>query len=124
MLFSISLPIFLILGVKIIFFIVITPLILYRAILVFKNLRLMKKKSEKLAKIIDSIIWMVYHFTFMYYCLIDLIPALQKMNLENAIKICGFVVIMCIFGGGLLDLLFSLINILLELFRFIKKLVR
>lgn len=39
-------------------------------------------------------------------------------------KFCGFVVIMCIFGGGLLDLLFSLINILLELFKLIKKLVR
>lgn len=38
-----------------------------------------------------------------------MIPLLSALNLAEEIKIGGFVVIFCIFGGGSVDFLFSVI---------------
>ena len=123
MVFCVALPIFLIIAVKIIFLLAITPLILYRAFLAFKNVKIMKW-NVKLSRTIENIIWIVYHFAFMFYCLIDIIPELSTVKLADPIKICGFIVIICIFGGGILDLLFSLINILIQICRCVRKIYK
>ena len=112
-LFNLTVSLFVAFGNKTVFFAINTPILLWRTGYLIKNRQLFSG-YDKFFRFQNTLIWLVYHFTFFFLFLSEVrIENEDKMSLSqmSSFKISGYIIIFGILIGGFFDLLDFLISI-------------
>lgn len=116
---NILLPICILRENKLIFFIAIALVFLFRIVYLIINFNILPF-FQKIGYPISCLIWLIYHSTFVLLAAIGQLSTVSWVNFRDIIKICGFIIIFVIVIGGFLDLLLILVKMLITIKQILK----
>ena len=115
-------PVFIALRIKALFFLSVGILIAYVTFNLCKSRRVLTTFAF-VTKMMTQTIWVLYHLSFLFLFVMELIDPEESPTMQSMIKIVGFIVIILILLGATIDILIAFINILILLFNITKKIL-
>ena len=90
------------------FFILITPIVIWKAVRFYRD-RQFLSNCQLFFRFQNVVIWIVYHFTFLYLYIYEWIVDEDRSNISQSLIISwnnsGYVIIGCIVFGGLFNVI-------------------
>ena len=102
-LMNIFIPIFVTLFNRTVFFVVVTPIIVWRFYYTLAN-RKVYNLFENFIALMNKTVWLVYHFSFLLLYVLERLKLKASATSAEVVKIFGFVVIFCVLVGAIVDI--------------------
>lgn len=112
---NIVLPLLVLLCQNVVFFVLVTLMLIWSASNNFRRLYL-RNVFKKILLIVSTLCWLAYHLSFLLFFVGDLVI----LNVEIVDKF-GYVVLLSFFLGGLCDILESVFDVVKNVILFVKR---
>ena len=126
MLLFFTIPVFVVVDQPLAFFVVNSFVFIFRIYYLISKFKKMPVKN-RMFKTAMTIIWVVHHFTFLLFSVVDNLIAeelIEIQDISRATVICGIIILLTLVLGCLIDLLELLVDLLIYLAKLLKKIYR